>query len=187
MLKMNKSDLSPADWLRLLRVAVVLAIAGLGSGCSSSSSRGVELSVHRGDATGDYAGTYIGTLTVHSTADLAGGSSGIDDRTEAAVVEVSRDGLVQLKIDTVTILGVVSNTGEWGVRASINDFETMINVTYIDRLDDAGCSMTDKTAKIGGQVSPPDMAGKVSGQLICKRAGITLATLTTSGQLRAST
>ncbi|MEE3287553.1 MAG: hypothetical protein VX249_05075 [Pseudomonadota bacterium] len=165
---------------------VVLAIARLGGGCSSSSSRGVELSVHRGDATGDYAGTYIGTLTVHSTADLAGGSSGIDDRTEAAVVEVSRDGLVQLKIDTVTILGVVSNTGEWGVRASINNFETMINVTYFDRLDDAGCSMTDKTAKIGGQVSPPDMAGKVSGQLICKRAGITLATLTTSGQLRAS-
>jgi hypothetical protein len=115
-----------------------------------------------------------------------GGGSGTDDRTEAAVVEVSRDGLVQLKIDTLTILGVVSNSGEWGVQASINDFEAMINATYIDRLDDAGCSMTDKVAKIEGQISPPDIAGEVSGQLICRRAGITLATLTTSGQLRAS-
>lgn len=183
---MKKYDLSSADWLRLLRVAVVLAIAGLGSGCSSSSSSGVELTVRRGDATGDYAGTYIGTLTLHSTADLVGGGSGTDDRTEAAVVEVSRDGLVQLKIDTLTILGVVSNSGEWGVQASINDFEAMINATYIDRLDDAGCSMTDKAAKIEGLISPPDIAGEVSGQLICRRAGITLATLTTSGQLRAS-
>ncbi len=183
---MKKYDLSSADWLRLLRVAVVLAIAGLGSGCSSSSSSGVELTVRRGDATSDYAGTYIGTLTLHSTADLVGGGSGTDDRTEAAVVEVSRDGLVQLKIDTLTILGVVSNSGEWGVQASINDFEAMINATYIDRLDDAGCSMTDKVAKIEGQISPPDIAGEVSGQLICRRAGITLATLTTSGQLRAS-
>jgi hypothetical protein len=46
--------------------------------------------------------------------------------------------------------------------------------------------MTDKVAKIEGQISPPDIAGEVSGQLICRRAGITLATLTTSGQLRAS-
>jgi hypothetical protein len=46
--------------------------------------------------------------------------------------------------------------------------------------------MTDKVAKIEGQIFPPDIAGEVSGQLICRRAGITLATLTTSGQLRAS-
>ena len=183
---MEKSGFPLADWLMLLLVAVVLAIAGLGSGCSSSSSSGVELIIQRGNATGDYAGTYIGTLTVHSTADLVGGGSGSDDRTEVAVVEISRDGLVQLKIDTVTILGVVSNTGEWGVQASINDFEAIINDTYIDRLDDAGCSMTDKVAKIEGQISPPDMAGEVSGQMICRRVGITLATLTTSSMLRAS-
>ena len=183
---MKESGLLSADWVRLLLVAVVLSIASLGSGCSSSSSSGVELTVRRGDTTAEYAGTYIGTLTLHSTADLPGGGTGTDDRTEVAVVEITNDGLAYLTVDKVTILGVVSNTGGWGVQASINDFEALINGTYINQLDDAGCSMTDKAAKIEGQLSPPDMAGEVSGQITCKRAGITLANLTTSGMLRAS-
>ena len=43
---------------------------GLLAGCASSSSSGIELSVSRGDATGSYAGTYIGTLSLTSTADV---------------------------------------------------------------------------------------------------------------------
>ena len=155
-------------------------------GCASSSSSGIELSVSRGDATSAYAGTYAGTISLTSTADVVALCSATDQRIESVAVEVTHDGLVFLSVRGVTITGVVDYAGNWGLQASINDLRSLLSETNISRLNDAGCSLGAKAARIQGVIPPPNMTANVSGTLKCKRAEVTVATLTTAGTLTAN-
>ena len=154
-------------------------------GCASSSSSGIELSVSRGDATSAYAGTYAGTISLTSTADVVALGSATDQRIESVSVSVTHDGLVFLSVRGVTITGVVDNAGNWGLQASIDDLRSLLSETNISRLNDAGCSLGAKAARIQGVIMPPNMTANVSGTLKCKRAEVTVATLTTAGTLTA--
>ena len=91
-----------------------------------------------------------------------------------------------LSVRGVTISGVVDNDGNWGLQASIDDLRSLLSETNISRLNDAGCSLGAKAARIQGVITPPDMAANVSGTLKCKRAEVTVATLTTAGTVTAS-
>ena len=155
-------------------------------GCASSSSSGIELSVSRGDATSAYAGTYAGTISLTSTADVVALGSATDQRIESVSVSVTNDGLVFLSVRGVTITGVVDNAGNWGLQASIDDLRSLLSETNISRLNDAGCSLGAKAARIQGVITPPNMTANVSGTLKCKRAEVTVATLTTAGTLTAN-
>ena len=155
-------------------------------GCASSSSSGIELTVSRGDATSAYAGTYAGTISLTSTADVVALGSATDQRIESVSVSVTHDGLVFLSVRGVTITGVVDNAGNWGLQASIDDLRSLLSETNISRLNDAGCSLGAKAARIQGVITPPNMTANVSGTLKCKRAEVTVATLTTTGTLTAS-
>jgi len=155
-------------------------------GCASSSSSGIELSVSRGDATSAYAGTYAGTISLTSTADVVALGSAPDQRIESVSVSVTHDGLVFLSVRGVTITGVVDNAGNWGLQASIDDLRSLLSETNISRLNDAGCSLGAKAARIQGVITPPNMTANVSGTLKCKRAEVTVATLTTAGTLTAN-
>ena len=155
-------------------------------GCTSSSSSGIELSVSRGDATSAYAGTYAGTISLTSTADVVALGSATDQRIESVSVSVTHDGLVFLSVRGVTITGVVDNAGNWGLQASIDDLRSLLSETNISRLNDAGCSLGAKAARIQGVITPPNMTANVSGTLKCKRAEVTVATLTTAGTLTAN-
>ncbi|MEC9078872.1 MAG: hypothetical protein VYB43_02295 [Pseudomonadota bacterium] len=163
-------------------LASVLTLAG----CASSSSSGIELSVSRGDATSAYAGTYAGTISLTSTADVIALGSATDQRIESVSVSVTHDGLVFLSVRGVTITGVVDNAGNWGLQASIDDLRSLLSETNISRLNDAGCSLGAKAARIQGVITPPNMTANVSGTLKCKRAEVTVATLTTAGTLTAN-
>ncbi|HCX88032.1 MAG TPA: hypothetical protein DG761_08390 [Gammaproteobacteria bacterium] len=156
------------------------------TGCASSSSSGIELTVSRGDATGAYAGTYTGTISLTSTADVVALGSATDERTETISVSVTADGLAFLTVRGVTITGVVDNAGNWGLQASIDDLRSLLSATNISRLNDAGCPFAAKAARIQGVIAPPAMTADVSGTLKCKRAEVTVATLTTAGTLTAS-
>ena len=155
-------------------------------GCASSSSSGIELGVSRGDATSAYAGTYAGTISLTSTADVVALGSSTDQRIESVSVSVTHDGLVFLSVRGVTITGVVDNAGKWGFQASIDDLRSLLSETNISRLNDAGCSLGVKAARIQGVITPPNMTANVSGTLKCKRAEVTVATLTTAGTLTAN-
>ena len=155
-------------------------------GCASSSSSGIELTISRGDATGAYAGTYAGAISLTSTADVVALGSATDQRIESVSVAVTHDGLVFLSVQGVTITGVVDNAGNWGLQASIDDLRSLLSATNISRLNDAGCAFGAKAARIQGVITPPDMTANVSGTLKCKRAEVTVATLTTTGTLTAS-
>ena len=169
----------------LTRCSIALALGTSMAGCSSSTTSGIELSAQRGDDTAAYADTYSGTLSLTSTADVVGTDSSTDQRTEAVLLEVTAEGLVYLTIVGVRIHGVVDNNGNWGVQASIRDFQSLVSEKNISRLQDAGCSLDTKAARLQGVVRPPAFSGDVSGVLKCKRAGLTMATLTTSGALTA--
>jgi hypothetical protein len=169
----------------LTRCSIALALGISMAGCSSSTTSGIELSAQRGDATAAYADTYSGMLSLTSTADVVGTDSSTDQRTEAVLLEVTADGLVYLTILGVRIHGVVDNNGNWGVQASIRDFQSLVSEKNISRLQDAGCSLDTKAARVQGVVRPPAFSGDVGGVLKCKRAGVTMATLTTSGTLTA--
>ena len=166
--------------------ACLLASALTLAGCASSSSSGIELSVSRGDATSAYAGTYAGTISLTSPADVVALGSATDQRIESVSVSVTQDGLVFLSVRGVTITGVVDNAGNWGLQASIDDLRSLLSETNISRLNDAGCSFGAKAARIQGAITPPDMTANVSGTLKCKRAEVTVATLTSAGTLTAS-
>ena len=166
--------------------ACLLASALTLAGCASSSSSGIELSVSRGDATSAYAGTCAGTISLTSTADVVALGSATDQRIESVSVSVTQDGLVFLSVRGVTITGVVDNAGNWGLQASIDDLRSLLSDTNISRLNDAGCSFGAKAARIQGAITPPDMTANVSGTLKCKRAELTVATLTSAGTLTAS-
>ncbi|MDP7563257.1 MAG: hypothetical protein QF841_02120 [Arenicellales bacterium] len=169
----------------LTRCSIALALGISMAGCSSSTTSGIELSAQRGDDTAAYAGTYSGTMSLTSTADVVGTDSSTDQRTEAVLLEVKRNGLVYLTILGVRIHGVVDNNGNWGVQASLRDFQSLVSEKNISRLQDAGCSLDTKAARVQGVVRPPAFSGDVGGVLKCKRAGVTMATLTTSGALTA--
>ena len=171
----------------LTRCSIALALGTSMAGCSSSTTSGIELSAQRGDDTAAYADTYSGKLSLTSTADVVGTDSSTDQRTEAVLLEVTAEGLVYLTIVGVRIHGVVDNNGNWGVQASLRDFQSLISEKNISRLQDAGCSLDSKAARLQGVVRPPAFSGNVSGVLKCKRAALTMATLTTSGTLTAST
>ena len=166
--------------------AIASLCMGLLAGCASSSSSGIELSVSRGDGTGSYAGTYIGTLSLISTVDVVAVGSATDQRIEPISVEVTADGLAFVEVRGVRIFGVVDNAGNWGLQASINDLRSLISDTNINRLHDAGCPLGAKAARIQGVISPPNLSADVKGQLKCKRAEVTVATLVTTGTLTAS-
>jgi hypothetical protein len=166
-------------------IACILAWVLTLGGCASSSSSGIELTVSRGDATSAYAGTYAGTISLTSTADVVALGSATDQRIESVAVEVTHDGLVFLSVRGVTITGVVDNAGNWGLQASIDDLRSLLSETNISRLNDAGCAFGVKAARIQGVITPPDMTANVSGTLKCKRAEVTVATLTTTGTLTA--
>ena len=155
-------------------------------GCASSSSSGIELSVSRGDATSAYAGTYAGTISLTSTADVVALGSATDQRIESVSVSVPHDGLVYLSVRGVTLTGVVDNAGYCGLQASIDELRSLLSETNISRLNDAGCSLGAKAARIQGVITPPNMTANVSGTLKCKRAEVTVATLTTAGTLTAN-
>ncbi len=167
---------------RLISLALTMALVA----CASSSSSGIELTVSRGDATSAYAGTYTGTISVTSTADVVAMGSATDQRTESISVRVTHDGLAFLTVRDVTITGVVDNDGNWGLQASIDDLRSLLSATNISRLNDAGCSFGAKAARIQGVIVPPAMTADVSGTLKCKRAEVTAATLTTAGTLTAN-
>ena len=166
--------------------ACLLASVVTLAGCASSSSSGIELSVSRGDATSAYAGTYAGTISLTSTADVVALGSATDQRIESVSVSVTHDGLVFLSVRGVTITGVVDNAGNWGLQASIDDLRSLLSETNISRLNDAGCSLGATAARIQGVITPPNMTANVSGTLKCKRAEVTVATLTTAGTLTAN-
>ena len=171
-----------ARYCGTLSLVLVLMLVG----CASSSSSGIELTVFRGDATSTFAGTYTGTISLTSTADVVALGSTTDQRTESISAEVTRDGLAFLSVRGVTIAGVVDNHGNWGLQASIDDLRPLLSATNISHLNDAGCSLGIKAARIQGVIIPPTMTADVSGTLKCKRAEVTVATLTTAGTLTAS-
>ena len=163
-----------------------LGITWLMAACASSSTSGIDLTVSRGDATAAYSGSYIGTISLTSTAGVVGIGSSTDQRIETALIEVTADGLVFLNVRNVIMTGVVDNSGNWGVQASINDLSSLISAENTSNLNNAGCSLATKAARIQGVISPPAMQGNVSGSIKCKRAGLTVATLATSGTLTAN-
>ena len=160
-------------------------------GCSSSTTSGIRPGgIHaylaQGDDTNVWADIYTGTLTLNSSADVVGGGTGEDVLTESVTVEVTTDGNVYLTVQGKIISGIMDNSGAWVVLASIGEFSSLISEKNIDRLDDAGCSMSKKAIKIEGSGTPhylDTISGEVSGQMKCKRAGLTIVTLTTSGTL----
>ena len=162
-------------------------------GCSSSTTSGIRPGgIHaylaQGDDTNVWADIYTGTLTLNSSADVVGGGTGEDVLTESVTVEVTTDGNVYLTVQGKIISGIMDNSGAWVVLASIGEFSSLISEKNIDRLDDAGCSMSKKAIKIEGSGTPhylDTISGEVSGQMKCKRAGLTIVTLNTSGALSA--
>ena len=60
---------------RVFLTGVVMLLVG----CASSSSSGIALSVSRGEATSSYAGTYVGTVSLTSTADVVAVGSATDN------------------------------------------------------------------------------------------------------------
>ena len=163
-----------------------LGLAGLLIGCASSSSSGIELTVSRGDATAPYAGTYEGTVSLTSTADVVSVGTATNQRVESISVRVTADGLAFLTVRGVTVSGVVDNDGNWGVQVSIDDMRSLLSDQTVARLGDAGCPFSIKAARIQGRIDPPAMRGEVGGVLKCKRAEVTVATLSTAGTLVAS-
>ena len=176
-------------WIRNLLFLIVPIIVG----CSSSTTSGIRPGgIHaylaQGDDTNVWADIYTGTLTLNSSADVVGGGTGEDVLTESVTVEVTTDGNVFLTLQGKTISGIMDNSGAWVVLASIGEFSSLISEKNIDRLDDAGCSMSKKAIKIEGSGTPhylDTISGEVSGQMKCKRAGLTIVTLSTSGALSA--
>jgi len=82
----------------------------------------------------------------------------------------------------------MDNSGAWAVLASIGELSSLISEKNINRLDDAGCSMSKKVIKIEGTATPhylDTISGEVSGQMKCKRGLLTIVTLSTSGTLLA--
>ena len=157
-------------------------------GCSSTTTSGVDVYLTRGDTTNVWADIYTGTLTLQSSADVVGGGTGEDVLTESVTVEVTTDGYVHVTVQGATISGIMDNSGAWAVLASIGELSSLISEKNIDRLDDAGCSMSKKAIKIEGSGTPhylDTISGEVSGQMKCKRAGLTIVTLSTSGALSA--
>ena len=157
-------------------------------GCSSSTTSGINVYFAQGDDTNVWADIYTGTLTLHSSADVVGGGTGEDVLTESVTVEVTTDGYVYLTVQGVTISGIMDNSGAWAVLASIGELSSLISEKNIDRLDDAGCSMSKKVIKIEGSGTPhylDTISGEASGQMKCKRVGLTIVTLSTSGTLLA--
>ena len=157
-------------------------------GCSSTTTSGVDVYLAQGDNTNVWADIYTGTLTLQSSADVVGGGTGEDVLTESVTVEVTTDGYVYLTVQGVTISGIMDNSGAWAVLASIGELSSLISEKNIDRLDDAGCSMSKKVIKIEGSGTPhylDTISGEVSGQIKCKRAGLTIVTISTSGTLLA--
>ncbi len=171
-----------ARFHRLIPLVLALALIA----CASSSSSGIELTVSRGDATSAYAGTYTGTISLTSTADVVALGSATDQRTEDVSVRATHDGLAFLTVQDLTITGVVDNDGNWGLQASIDDLRSLLSATNISRLNDAGCPLGAKAARIQGVIVPPAMTADVSGTLKCKRAEVTVATLATAGTLTAN-
>ena len=157
-------------------------------GCSSTTTSGIDVYLAQGDDTNVWADIYTGTLTLHSNADVVGGGTGEDVLTESVTVEVTTDGNVYLTVQGKIISGIMDNSGAWAVQASISDFNSLISEKNIDRLDDAGCSMSKKVIKIEDSGTPhylDTISGEASGQMKCKRAGLTIVTLSTSGTLLA--
>jgi len=157
-------------------------------GCSSSTTSGVNVYFAQGDDTNVWADIYTGTLTLHSSADVVGGETGEDVQTESVTVEVTTDGNVYLTVQSITISGIMDNSGAWAVLASIGEFSSLISEKNIDRLNDAGCSMSKKAIKVEGSGTPhylDTISGEVSGQMICRRAGLAIVSLSTSGALLA--
>ena len=157
-------------------------------GCSSTTTSGVDVYFAQGDNTNVWADIYTGTLTLHSNADVVGGGTGEDVLTESVTVEVTTDGYVYLTVQGVTISGIMDDSGAWAVLASIGELSSLISEKNIDRLDDAGCSMSKKVIKIEGSGTPhylDTISGEASGQMKCKRAGLPIVTLSTSGTLLA--
>ena len=157
-------------------------------GCSSSTTSGINVYLAQGDNTNVWTDIYTGTLTLHSSVDVIGGGTGEDALTESVTVEVTTDGNVYLTVLGKTISGIMDNSGAWAVLASIGELSSLISEKNIDRLDDAGCSMSKKVIKIEGSGTPhylDTISGEVSGQMKCKRALLTIVTLSTSGTLLA--
>ena len=157
-------------------------------GCSSTTTSGVDVYLAQGDNTNVWADIYTGTLTLHSNADVVGGGTGEDVLTESVTVEVTTDGYVHVTVQGVTISGIMDNSGAWAVLASIDELSSLISEKNVDRLDDAGCSMSKKVSKIEGAGTPhylDTISGEASGQMKCKRVGLTIVTLSTSGTLLA--
>ena len=171
-------------WIRLLLFLFIPIIVG----CSSSTTSGINVYLAQGDNTNVWADIYTGTLTLHSSVDVIGGGTGEDALTESVTVEVTTDGNVYITVQGKTISGIMDNSGAWAVLASIGEFSSLISEKNIDRLDDAGCSMHKKVIKIEGASTPhylDTISGEVSGQMKCKRAGLTIVKLSTSGTLSA--
>ena len=82
-------------------------------GCSSSTTSGVNVYFAQGDDTNVWADIYTGTLTLHSSADVVGGETGEDVQTESVTVEVTTDGNVYLTVQSITISGIMDNSGAW--------------------------------------------------------------------------
>ena len=168
----------------LFPICTFLLIAG----CSSTTTSGVDVYLTRGDTTNVWADVYTGSVTLQSSADVVGGGTGEDVLTESVTVKVTTDGYVHVTVQDVTISGIMDNSGAWAVLASIGEFSSLISEKNIDRLDDAGCSMHKKVIKIEGASTPhylDTISGLVSGQMKCKRAGLTIVKLSTSGTLLA--
>ena len=171
-------------WIRQLLFLVIPIIVG----CSSSTTSGINVYLAQGDNTNVWADIYTGTLTLHSSVDVIGGGTGEDALTESVTVEVTTDGNVYITVQGKTISGIMDNSGAWAVLASIGEFSSLISEKNIDRLDDAGCSMSKKVIKIEGSGTPHHLdtiSGLVSGQMKCKCAGLTIVKLSTSGTLLA--
>ena len=171
-------------WIRLLLFLFIPIIVG----CSSSTTSGINVYLAQGDNTNVWADIYTGTLTLHSSADVVGGGTGEDVLTESVTVEVTTDGYVHVTVQGATISGIMDNSGAWAVLASIGELSPLISEKNIDRLNDAGCSMSKKVIKIEGSGTPHYLAtisGEASGQMKCKRVGLTIVTISTSGTLLA--
>jgi hypothetical protein len=162
-----------------------IALTGLsvlGGGCSSSSSTGTSVSITPGSDTSAYSAVYQGTLNVQAVLNITTESSQTATYSRNATVTVGINGAVAFKVEGVEVLGVVDNSGNWEVAATL----ALLGEEAKDDYESFGCSTSDVFAKITGTVSPPNLWGAVSGKLTCYQVLIPTLELETTGALTAT-
>ncbi len=168
-----------------IRKTLLITLCSVFLGACSNSS--TDSGIKQGTDTESFAGDYEGTLELELTADTVGYNPHSDSGSVPVEVEVTGDGIVRLIIDNYTVNGIIDNDGDWKLEVAINEFSALIDEENRGTLEKAGCPLDEPFVKIEGKVTTPNLLGDVSGKVSCKILFVTIASLTFSGMLTAST